>query len=265
MLKNIIEIIGLDYLNVFENFCLGIEENKLISICGPNNCGKTTLLRILDRQIDINNTIVIDNMKIEDYKITELSSLIKTIIPKEIVFISNTVEEELNFYLEQSVLNKEEKAKLHKKIVKELKLTKILSKEIRYLDDNEIIKLQLATALLVNPKIILIDNIGINIEKKEMINILNFLKEYQQIKPTTIVLVTSCLEEALLTDYMYVISDSQIQIEGIPIEIIQKDNIMNKAGLNLPFMTDLSVKLRDYDLLKDIEQDKERMVELLWK
>ena len=48
-------------------------------------------------------------------------------------------------------------------------------------------------------------------------------------------------------------------------EIIEKDNIMNKAGLNLPFMIDLSVKLRDYELVNCIEQDKDRMVDLLWK
>ena len=54
-------------------------------------------------------------------------------------------------------------------------------------------------------------------------------------------------------------------IEGNPIEIVEKDNIMNKAGLNLPFMIDLSVKLRDYELINCIEQDKDRMVDLLWK
>ena len=100
---------------------------------------------------------------------------------------------------------------------------------------------------------------------EEMTNIIKFLKEYQEQRNVTIIYVTSSLEESLLTDYIYVISDSQIQIEGIPIEVIQKDNIMNKAGLNVPFMIDLSVKLRDYDLIKDIEIDKNRMVELLWK
>ena len=51
-------------------------------------------------------------------------------------------------------------------------------KETKNLDDNEIIRLQLATALLMSPKILLIDNIGLYIEKKEMTNIINFLKEY---------------------------------------------------------------------------------------
>ena len=43
------------------------------------------------------------------------------------------------------------------------------------------------------------------------------------------------------------------------------DNIINKIGLNIPFMIDLSVKLRDYDLITDIETDYDRMIEALWK
>lgn len=265
MSKNIIEVISLTYQNIFTNFSIGIEEHKFISIAGPNNSGKTTLLRILDRQIDCINTITINNIKIENYKITDLSSLIKTIIPKEIIFVNNTVEEELNFYLEQTNLSKEQKQKRYKQVVKDLKLTKILSIDLKCLDDAEIIKLQLASALLTCPPILLIDNIGLYFDKKEMLDIINILKEYQYQEQITIIMVTSNLEEALKTDYLYVIAESSILIEGEPLEVIQKDNVMNKAGLNLPFMIDLSVKLRDYDLVKEIEQNQDRMVELLWK
>ena len=48
-------------------------------------------------------------------------------------------------------------------------------------------------------------------------------------------------------------------------EVLEKDNILNKLGLRLPFMVDLSVKLKDYDLIKDIELNKNRMVDILWK
>ena len=101
-------------------------------------------------------------------------------------------------------------------------------------------------------------------EDEDVKRVIEILKQYQQ-ENTTIVLITSSLEIALLSDYLYVINESKIMIEGNPIEIIEKDNIMNKAGLNLPFMIDLSVKLRDYELVNCIEQDKDRMVDLLWK
>ena len=52
-------------------------------------------------------------------------------------------------------------------------------------------------------------------------------------------MTTSDLNETLYSDYLYIINDSKIIIEGNPIEVLEKDNIINKAGLNLPFMIDL--------------------------
>ena len=54
-------------------------------------------------------------------------------------------------------------------------------------------------------------------------------------------------------------------IEGTPNYVLQNDNIVNKVGLNLPFMYDLTVKLKDYNLLDDIVLDPDRMVNILWK
>lgn len=264
MSENIIEIIGLTYKNIFNDFSLGIEENKFITIAGPNNCGKTTLLRMLDNQIEINNTITLYDIKLEDYKLTDLYQIMKIIIPGEINYVKDTLEEELNYYLNQISITKEEKTSRYKKVIKELKLSKYQSVKLDILSIKETIKVQLALAFIYKPSIIFIDDISVYFDKKELDSIIDILKQYQQ-ENTTIVLITSSLETALLSDYLYVINESKIMIEGNPIEIIEKDNIMNKAGLNLPFMIDLSVKLRDYELVNCIEQDKDRMVDLLWK
>ena len=264
MSENIIEIIGLTYKEIFNDFSIGLEENKFITIAGPNNCGKTTLLRMLDNQIDINNTITMYDIKLEDYKLTDLHQILKVIIPGEINYVKNTLEEELNYYLEQLNLSKEEKLKSYKKVIKELKLLKYQTSKLETLDIKETIQIQLALALIYNPSIIFIDDISIYFDKKELDSIIEILKQYQQ-DNTTIVMITSSLDLALQSDYLYVINESKIMIEGNPLEIIEKDNIMNKAGLNLPFMIDLSVKLRDYELIDCIEQDKDRMVDLLWK
>ena len=77
-------------------------------------------------------------------------------------------------------------------------------------------------------------------------------------------MITSQLECNLLSNYTYIISNGEVVIEGYPMEVLEKDNIINKAGLNLPFMMDLSVKLRDYDLIKQIELDMDRLVDTLW-
>ena len=81
----------------------------------------------------------------------------------------------------------------------------------------------------------------------------------------TIIYTTIHLEESVYSDYLYFINNNKIVLEGKPLDILQKDNIINKIGLELPFMVDLSVKLKDYELIKDLELDPERMVDNLWK
>ena len=260
---NCIEIIGLTYKEIFRNFSIAFEDKKFITVVGPNNCGKTTLIRIIDNQKMVNNTILIYGKKQEEYKLTELNNIIKTIIPTEISFVQNTVEEELYYQL-PSELSKEIKQKMIKEVSKKFKINKILPKLVENLSEKEIIRLQLALSLITRPKIILIDDLNLYFEKKELMEIIKLLKKITEDDKITIIMVTSNLEYTLESDYIYVINDSKIMLEGKPKGVFEKDNTLNKIGLELPFMMDLSVKLRDYDLIKMIELDMDGMVNILW-
>ena len=103
------------------------------------------------------------------------------------------------------------------------------------------------------------------IEVSEVKEVIEFLKKVQTKQELTIVIATIHLEESLLADYLYIIGNKNIALEGKPLEVLQNDNKINKLGLSLPFMIDLSVKLKDYGLIKEIELNKNRMVENLWK
>ena len=103
-----IDIAGLNYLNIFKNFNFNIEKNKITSLSGSNNSGKTVLLKILSKQINTDGKINILDKNINDYKITDYYKIVKTIIPLEEIFYYETVEEELNYYINQLFLSKEE-------------------------------------------------------------------------------------------------------------------------------------------------------------
>ena len=70
--------------------------------------------------------------------------------------------------------------------------------------------------------------------------------------------------ETLYTDFIYIIEQGKIALNGTPFNVLQKDNTINKIGLSLPFMIDLSVKLRDYELVDELETDIDRMIDKLW-
>ena len=256
-MKKLIEIEDLSYKKLWKQLNLSIEKNKFITISGPNNCGKTTLIRILNREIVQEKGIRINNKNIIDYKIEEYTKLVQCIIPLEIIFIENTLYEELLLYTS-------DKDKINN-ILDNLKIETIATKEFKTYTSKEIILSQLAIALIKNPKILLIDNIGIYFEEDEIEIIMDYLRHEQEEQKLTIVWTTINLKESLKTDYLYILNDGVVALEGIPITILEKDNIINKIGLNIPFMIDLSVKLKDYDLIDQMELDMNRMADKLWK
>lgn len=253
----IINIKNLNYGSLYNNLNLQVNKNEFITLSGANNCGKTTLIRILDSQIKGDFDINLYEKNISEYKIDELSKIIQTVIPNEIRFFEKNLYEEASLYTNGD-------NRLFESIVKGLKIRRLIEKDFDEYNQQEVILAQLCIALAIKPKILLIDNISGYFCSKEMEQILSFLKEYSEKNELTIINTTINLEESLFTDRLIIINDGIIELDGEPIEILQKDNIINKIGLSIPFMIDLSVKLKDYDLLNEIEMDKNRMVDKLW-
>lgn len=260
-MSNIAEINNLEYKDLFQKLCLKIEKNKFVTISGSNNCGKTTLIRILNKEIESSHSIKIMDKLIEEFPFEQYAKIIQTIIPTEIIFLEKNLADELHYLCLES---EKEKETFINYLLTNLKAKKIANKDFNILSKKEIILSQIAVALINKPKLLLLDNIDIYFTKDEIKNILLFLNSYKEKHDLTVIITTVDLEISLFTDYLYIIDNKKIALEGAPLEILQKDNIINKIGLNVPFMIDLSVKLKDYELLKNIELDIDRMVDTLW-
>ena len=54
-------------------------------------------------------------------------------------------------------------------------------------------------------------------------------------------------------------------MEGNTIEVFQNEQALKRIGITLPFMVELSLLLKDYNLVDKIYLDKESLVQYLWK
>lgn len=219
---------NLSYNNILNDFSITIKKESFVTIVGPNDCGKTTLIRVLS------------------------TNSIATVIPKEIVFETNTLENELLF--KNIDINK-----INDKWDKRL-----LKKQFSKMTDKEMIISQIILEVESNKDIILIDDISSYFSYKERKKIWNTIKSILVKKKKIIVYLSILLDDSLDFERLYIMDKGKIVLEDEPLNIIIKDNVLNKIGLKLPFMVDLSVKLQDYNLIDDLELDVDRMVDRLW-
>lgn len=269
-MTNILEIKNLNYkvgkTIIFQDFSLSVQEGSYISIAGNNKSGKTILIKLICGILPSKNSISIGYSYVDNNRIHDHSKELGVVFGNNLnSFLFETVYKEMAFPLENLNLERKEIEKRILEIAKIFGISKLLDKKTTDLTNSEKQQVLLAISLLHQPKILLLDNAFSMMDKDTKQKIKKVLKEYQQKNHLTIILTTTNLEDTIDTDYLYILNQGNIVVEGIPLTVLKEDTLLNRLGLSLPFMVDLSLKLEFYQLLNNIELDIDRMVNTLWK
>ena len=267
------EIIKIENLNfgynkdlLYENFNLTIEEGDWVSILGANGAGKTTLVKLIIGLLNNHETIKIDDMVLNRKNIREIRKLIGVVFDNpEIQFVAETVKDEIAFTLENLQIPKEEIHELVTEVAKRLKITDLLDIEPHRLSGGQMQKVALASALVLKPKILILDEALSMIDPYDKTEIMKMLKKYHKDTNTTILNFTSDIEETIYCDRIVGLYKGQIGIDGPVKAVLEEERAMKKLGLDLPFIVDLASRLKLYGLIDDIELDMDKMVDKLWK
>lgn len=265
-MKNIISVNNLSYKKIFSDISFDIEKGSFTVISGSNNCGKTTLIKLLSGLITTEEMIKFDSSYIEDINKTKLFLNEGIVILNEkFNFIFDKVKDEISFVLDNLDLSEDDKETRYNEVVSLLKIKKYEGLNPNTLNRKEKILVLLALSIIHKPKVLFLDDICLMMNRCEKKTIIEILHKLNKEWGITIVMSTSKLEEAVTADYIYIIDNGNIALSGKPLDVLKDDNVINKLGLSMPFMIDLSIKLKDYDLIDDVILDMEGMVDLLWK
>lgn len=146
---------------------------------------------------------------------------------------------------------------------------------LKLMDDFDCMKLNLKKDLTKQDemKLIILESISSSKETIVLCNILTYLdtpfKEkvinYLKEKNKTIINITTDVEETILLNYLMVIYNNKVVLEGNTMDILTYEKILKKLGYKLPFIVELSSGLKYYGLVDKIYLDKESLVNDLWK
>ncbi len=230
--------------NLLNNFDLEIKKGSFIVITGPIASGKTTILTEINNQMHekYKLSIMLDN---PDYHFPTLK------------------EELANVLNECAIPKKEIKARI-KRVLKKFNIYEYMYSNIHDLSLVDKQRFNLALSTITNPDLLLLDNPFVNFSLIEEKDIINYLKNLCH-KGMTIVITTHNPEECLIADKLLIVNKFNKVIYDKPSRIFSNSNILKKINIELPFMVDLSLKLKFYNLVKKIEIDMESMVDDLWK
>ena len=212
------------------NISLSVEEGSFTTLLGPSGCGKTTLLKLLSGFLTPQEgNIFINNINQNELETSQRE--IGIVFQDYALFPHLTVKENLLYGLK--IKNKKDKIPskefyknaegLIQQSARLLGLVGLLDRFPHELSGGQQQRVALGRALILKPKILLMDEPLSSLDAKLRNQVRDELKEIQKDFGITTIYVTHDQEEALyLSDKIAVMNHGQIQQIGSPEEIYFK-------------------------------------------
>ncbi len=234
---------------ILKDIKLDVKKGELLVISGYSGCGKTTLLRHLNRLIpDLYEGLYKGNIKIlskniMDYKSGELAKHIGNVFqnPND-QFFSTNAENEIalvgeNLGMEQSILiNRVEKA------IDSINIKDLTNKSVYELSGGEKQKVAIASSLIYDTEIIIFDEPSASLDYKAIEELKNIMSKLKKEGKTLIVAEHRLYYLASILDRLVIMKDGKI------------DSIYDKEFLNeeIRIKHDLRV-FREESLIPEVE------------
>ena len=269
-MKNIIEMenINLSYnkKQIFKNLNLTFEKGSFTTIIGNNGSGKSTLIRLLVGLLVCEGKITINGLELNHDNLKKIISKIGVVFENpDDQFVAETVLDDIVFSLENMQVDKKEIDKRVKKISKFIGIEDILDKEPHNLSGGQKQLVALASALITDPDILILDEALTMIDPDTRIKIYKILEQINKVNKITIINVTHNMDEILYGDNLIVMDKGNIVLNGPKEFVFLEEKTLNKLGLKLPLIVELTTKLQYYGLIDHLIFDMEELVNEIWK
>jgi len=204
-----------------DDVSLTIRSGEFLSLVGPSGCGKTTTLNLIAGFIAPDaGEMFVDGERLNDVPIYRRK--MGMVFQSYALFPHMTVFDNIAFGLR---MQKASEGTVRREIGRALELVRLPGVEQRYprqLSGGQQQRIALARALVINPRVLLLDEPLSNLDAKLRKEMRIELRDIQKAVGITAIFVTHDQEEALsLSDRLAVMHRGRIEQVGTPIEIYE--------------------------------------------
>ena len=221
---------------VVKNVSLNVQEGEVVGLFGPNGAGKTTSFYMIVGLIKANNGNVLLNdsniTNIPMYKRAKLG--IGYLSQEASIFRKMTVKNNILSVLEMTNLSKKEQIYKCNQLIDEFGLEKVKDSNGDVLSGGERRRAEIARALSLDPKYILLDEPFAGVDPIAVEDVQNIIRKLKKKKIGILITDHNVHETLSITDRAYLLFEGSILKSGTAIELAN-DTQVRKVYLGRNF------------------------------
>jgi putative spermidine/putrescine transport system ATP-binding protein len=211
-----------DDVHAVANLDLDVHAGEFFSMLGPSGSGKTTVLRLIAGF----ETASTGTISIESQDVTDLAPFdrpVNTVFQDYALFPHMSIQENVEYGLRTRKVPKAERAKQALEAIDSVKLSHLSQRLPHQLSGGQRQRIALARALVLRPKVLLLDEPLGALDKQLREEMQVELKRIQREAGITFIFVTHDQEEAMrMSDRIAVFNEGAIEQIGTPQEVYEK-------------------------------------------
>lgn len=232
-------------LKALDGITINFEKGKFICILGHNGSGKSTLSKLLIGLIKPSKgAIIVDGIEMSKQTLKEIRKKIGIVFQNpDNQFIASSAADDIAFGLSNRQIASEKMDEIIDDVAKKVNIKHLLNKAPENLSGGQKQRVAIASQLALSPDVIIFDEATSMLDPKGRQEVVNIMKELRTKDKKTVIAITHFMDEAIYADYVIVLKDGKLLIQGTPEEIFKQTNKLKETRLKLPFIYDLSLKL----------------------
>ena len=226
---------------------IDIRQGEFVAVLGHNGSGKSTLAKHMNALLrPSEGTVWIDGRDSKDgdalLAIRQTAGMVFQNPDNQIV--ASVVEEDVGFGPENMGVPTEEIWKRVDSCLEAVGMSAYRSSSPNRLSGGQKQRVAIAGVMAMEPNCIVLDEPTAMLDPGGRREVLRTVRELNEKKGITIILITHYMEEVIHADRIYVMDQGQVAMEGTPEEIFSQVEKLKELRLDVPQVTELAHELR---------------------
>lgn len=246
-----------------DHVSFSIEEGSYTTIIGHNGSGKSTIAKLLiDLLTKDEGTIVMDGITLSDETAYDIRSRVGIVFQNpDNQFIGATVADDIAFGLENHQIETADMQAIIDEFASRVHMDKFLQSEPTKLSGGQKQRVAIAGVLAMKPNILIFDEATSMLDPQGKAEINALIQEIHEESKITIISITHDIEEVAHSDYVLVMDQGHVIMQGLPEDILMKEEELIKLQLDIPFALKFRNALRKVNVEIDACTTMEKVVD----